>query len=52
MARQVGTVLGVAGLVAILARLSPADPLETYRHDLVLIIGFLRRRRGGSRRSC
>jgi len=40
MARQVGTVLGVAGLVAILARLSPADPLETYRHGLVLIIGF------------
>jgi EmrB/QacA subfamily drug resistance transporter len=40
MARQVGTVLGVAGLVAILARLSPADPLETYRQGLILIVGF------------
>jgi MFS family permease len=40
MARQVGTVLGVAGLVAILARLSAADPIETYRQGLVLILGF------------
>jgi hypothetical protein len=40
MARQVGTVLGVAGLVAILAHLSPADPLVTYRHGVELIIGF------------
>jgi EmrB/QacA subfamily drug resistance transporter len=40
MARQVGTVLGVAGLVAILARLSPADPIEAYRQGLILIVGF------------
>ena len=32
--------LGVAGLVAILSRVSPADPLAAYRHGLVLIIGF------------
>ena len=38
--RQVGTVLGVAGLVAILSRVSPADPIPTFRHALVLIIGF------------
>jgi hypothetical protein len=38
--RQVGTVLGVAGLVAILSRVSPADPLVAYRHGVVLIIGF------------
>ena len=40
MARQVGTVLGVAGLVAILARLNPADPVATFRHGLVLTVGF------------
>jgi EmrB/QacA subfamily drug resistance transporter len=40
MARQVGTVLGVAGLVAILARLPAADPIQTYRQGLILIIGF------------
>jgi EmrB/QacA subfamily drug resistance transporter len=40
MARQVGTVLGVASLVAILARLNPADPLAAYRHGLDLIIAF------------
>src|SRR5215468_8569762 len=39
-ARQVGTVLGVAGLVAILARVSQADPLAAYRNGLLLIIGF------------
>jgi hypothetical protein len=39
-ARQVGTVLGVAGLVAILSRVSPADPLVAYHHGVVLIIGF------------
>jgi hypothetical protein len=33
-------VLGVAGLVAILSRVSPADPLVAYRHGVVLIIGF------------
>jgi EmrB/QacA subfamily drug resistance transporter len=40
MARQVGTVLGVAGLVAILARLSTADPISTYRHGVLLITAF------------
>ena len=39
-ARQVGTVLGVAGLVAILARVSQADPVAAYRNGLLLIIGF------------
>ncbi len=40
MARQVGTVLGVAGLIAILAHVSRADPVPAYRDGLVLIIGF------------
>ena len=39
-ARQVGTVLGVAGLVAILSRVSPADPVTAYRHGLILVIAF------------
>jgi EmrB/QacA subfamily drug resistance transporter len=39
-ARQVGTVLGVAGLVAILARVPQADPVPAYRNGLLLIIGF------------
>jgi hypothetical protein len=39
-ARQVGTVLGVAGLVAILAKVSPADPLAAFRGGLVLVIAF------------
>jgi len=40
MGRQVGTVLGVAGLVAILARLGHGDAVTTYRHGLELIVGF------------
>ncbi len=40
MARQIGTVLGVAGLVAILSRVSPVDPIPAYRNGLVLIIAF------------
>ena len=28
MGRQIGTVLGVAGLAAILSRVSPADPVR------------------------
>ena len=40
MARQVGTVLGVAGLVAVLAHVTPADPLAAFRHGLWLIIAF------------
>ena len=39
MARQVGTVLGVAALVAILAHAGP-DPITTFRHAIVLVIGF------------
>jgi EmrB/QacA subfamily drug resistance transporter len=39
-ARQVGTVLGVAGLVAILARVSPVDPVAAYRNGVVLVIAF------------
>ena len=39
MARQVGTVLGVAALVAILAHVGP-DPVSTFRHAIVLVIGF------------
>jgi len=37
MARQIGTVLGVAGLVAVLSRLAIGDPVTTFRHALVLI---------------
>jgi EmrB/QacA subfamily drug resistance transporter len=40
MARQVGTVLGVAGLVAILAHVDRSDPIATYQHGVVLIIAF------------
>ncbi len=40
MARQVGTVLGVAGLIAVLAHVTPADPLAAFRHGLWLIIVF------------
>jgi EmrB/QacA subfamily drug resistance transporter len=40
MARQIGTVLGVAGLVAILAGLSAGDPVTTFRHALILIAGL------------
>jgi len=40
MARQVGTVLGVASLIAILIHVAPADPLAAYRHGLVLVIAF------------
>jgi hypothetical protein len=40
MARQVGTVLGVAGLVAILARVSRVDPVAAFRGGLVLVIAF------------
>jgi hypothetical protein len=39
-ARQVGTVLGVAGLVAILTHVSHVDPIVGYRHGLILIVAF------------
>jgi EmrB/QacA subfamily drug resistance transporter len=41
MARQIGIVLGVAGLVGILADAVPSDPLSTFQHGLALIIGLL-----------
>jgi hypothetical protein len=40
MARQIGTVLGVAGLIAILSGVHAGDPLTTFKHGVVLIIGF------------
>jgi hypothetical protein len=40
MARQIGTVLGVAGLVAILSRVSGVDPLVSYQHGTVLVVAF------------
>ena len=40
MARQIGTVLGVAGLVAVLSRVSAADPVPAYRNGIVMIIAF------------
>jgi EmrB/QacA subfamily drug resistance transporter len=40
MARQIGTVLGVAGLIAILAGLNMADPVIAFRHGTELVIGF------------
>jgi len=40
MARQVGTVLGVAALIAILSHVIPGDPLAAFRHGLILIIAF------------
>jgi EmrB/QacA subfamily drug resistance transporter len=40
MARQVGTVLGVAGLIAALSGMAAHDPVAAYRHGLVLIIAF------------
>jgi hypothetical protein len=39
MARQVGTVLGVAALVAALTVPTP-DPLTAFRHGIALIIAF------------
>jgi hypothetical protein len=40
MARQVGTVLGGAGLVAVLAPVEPSDPVVTYRHGVLLVVLF------------
>jgi len=40
MGRQIGTVLGVAGLVAILSRVSPTDPVAAFRNGLMLVIAF------------
>ncbi len=40
MARQVGTVLGVASLIAILANAAAGDPVTAFRHGVVLITAF------------
>jgi EmrB/QacA subfamily drug resistance transporter len=40
MARQVGSVLGVAALIGVLSNVNSGDPLTTYRHGVELIIGF------------
>jgi hypothetical protein len=40
MARQIGTVLGVAGLVAILAHIDPTDPVATFRDGIYLVGAF------------
>lgn len=40
MSRQIGTVLGVAGLIAILAGLNVADPIVAFRHGTELVIAF------------
>ena len=40
MARQIGTVLGVAGLVAILAHLDHTDPVATFRNAIDLVAAF------------
>jgi hypothetical protein len=40
MARQIGTVLGVAGLIAILSRGVPGDPVETFRHGAIMVVGL------------
>ncbi len=40
MARQIGTVLGVAGLVAILSHVVAGDPVLTYRHAVLLVVAL------------
>ncbi len=37
MARQIGAVLGVAGLVAVLSTLATGDPVITFRHAVALV---------------
>jgi MFS family permease len=40
MARQIGTVFGVAGLIAVLSHVTPGDPVAAFRHAVFLIMGF------------
>jgi drug/metabolite transporter (DMT)-like permease len=40
MARQIGTVLGVAGLVAILAHVGHTDSVATFREGVYLVAAF------------
>ncbi len=52
MARQIGIVLGVAGLVGILANIVPGDPVSAFRHGLTLIIGLIATAPACSRAAC
>jgi hypothetical protein len=38
MARQIGTVLGVAGLVAILSHVAASDPVLTFKHATLFVV--------------
>jgi EmrB/QacA subfamily drug resistance transporter len=40
MARQIGTVLGVAGLVAILSHVAASDPVLTFKHAVLLVVAL------------
>jgi EmrB/QacA subfamily drug resistance transporter len=40
MARQIGTVLGVAGLVAILSHVAADDPVRTFKHATLLVVAL------------
>jgi EmrB/QacA subfamily drug resistance transporter len=40
MSRQIGTVLGVASLVAILAQVVPSNPIPGYRHVVLLVLSY------------
>ena len=40
MARQIGTVLGVAGLVAILSHVNASDPVLTFKHAVLLVVAL------------
>jgi EmrB/QacA subfamily drug resistance transporter len=41
MARQIGTVLGVAALIAVLSHPAPGDLLGGYRHGVALVMAFM-----------
>jgi hypothetical protein len=41
MARQIGTVLGVAGLIAVLSHPAAGDLLGGYRHGVALVMAFM-----------
>jgi hypothetical protein len=40
MGRQIGTVVGVAGLIAVLSHVSPGNPLAAFRHSVILGMSF------------
>jgi EmrB/QacA subfamily drug resistance transporter len=41
MARQIGTVLGVASLIAVLSRTAAGDPVDAFRRAVVMITAFM-----------